>query len=59
MKDLVTAAGFATSNLRAFNFRKAFSFALLEFFCIDGLPGPGREVGALAPARVVGRDRRR
>lgn len=59
MKDLVKAAGIAMSNLRAFNFRKAFSFALLEFCCIDGLPGPGREVGALVPVRVVGRDRRR
>lgn len=59
MKDLVTAAGIATSNLRALNFRKAFSFALLEFFCIDGLQGSGREVGALMPARVVVRDRRR
>lgn len=59
MKDLVKTAGIAMSKLRAFNNRKAFSFALLEFCCIDGLPGPGREVGALAPALVVVRDRRR
>lgn len=57
MKDLVKAAGVATSNLRALTFRKAFSFALLELFCIDGLPGFGRKAGALVP--VVVRDRRR
>ncbi len=59
MKDLVKAAGIATSKLRAVDYRKTFSFALLEVFGIDGVPASDHWIGALVPVPVMARDRRR